>query len=118
MKNKNNFIERYRKDFDKAYNIPDMLEDIKKELTFTPHIIFSFGTNLRLAFELLFMTLTMIGVKMTYSNNIGFGMDESGQSNQFWILLGIASLLTLCFLIDFTHKLIKLYRLRIKKMAK
>ena len=118
MKNKNNFIERYRKDFDKALNTPDMLEDIKKELTFTPHIIFSFRTNLRLAFELLLSISIIYYSIMVESINQNFATGDNGPGPQFWILIGIGLLLILCFIFDFTHKLITLYRLKIKKMAK
>ena len=119
MKKQNNFIKRYQADFDQAFIVPQMLDDIKRELTFTPRIIFTWKAKFRLAIELIFSLLALYGVKITYSTNASFGLNEtSGQSEQFWILVVMSVLFATCFIIDFSYKLIKLYRLRIKKMAK
>ncbi len=111
MKN-NNFIKTYKKQFNEAFNVPDMLDEIKAELTFTPRIIFKKRVKIRLILEL--MTSFILVFMSTLYLNQDFNTDPLSfyEENKSYILLGIAALSFLLFLIDISHKFIQVYKKR------
>lgn len=111
MKN-NNFIKTYKKQFNEAFNVPDMLDEIKAELTFTPRIIFKKRVKIRLILEL--MTSFILVFMSTHYLNESYGNDPQTflKDNMAYILIGIATLSFLLFLIDISHKFIQVYKKR------
>ncbi len=110
--NPKNVIKAYKNQFNDQFNVPDMLIDIKAELTFTPRIIFKKRVKIRLIVELM-ASFILVFMSTLYLNE-DFGMDPSSffEENKPYILLGIAGLVFLLFIIDISHKLIKVYKNR------
>lgn len=110
--NPKNVIKAYKNQFNDQFNVPDMLNDIKAELTFTPRIIFKKRVKIRLIVELM-ASFILVFMSTLYLNE-DFGMDPSSffEENKPYILLSIAGLSFLLFLIDISHKLIKVYKNR------
>jgi hypothetical protein len=91
-----------------------MLDEIKAELTFTPHIVFRRTVMFRLVLELL---ITFAIFYSAYLNSLYESYDNgnNGAINRVYTLLGIAGLSFLLFLLDISHKFIKIRKKELKK---
>lgn len=111
---KNKTIRSYQQHFNESFNVPPMLDDIKAELTFTPPIIFKGIVKFRLLTELL-ISISIIYTVYMDTRNTDMSYGETPEERNITILLIIAGLSFLLFLIDLSHKYIKLRKKEIKK---
>ncbi|MCV2232617.1 hypothetical protein N7548_07275 [Acholeplasma manati] len=111
MMKKDKLIRSYQQDFNEAFNVPPMLDDIKAELTFTPPIIFKGIVKFRLLTELLISFNVMYKVYNDYRND-NMSFSETPEERNITMLLIIAGTSFLLFLIDLSHKSIKLRKKR------
>ena len=107
-------IKTYQKHFNDSFNVPPMLDEIKAELTFTPHIVFRRFVKMRLLTELLiaFAFIYMAYLESLYTN---MDLNPSSEELRIYTLLGIAGLSFLLFLLDISHKFIKIRKKELKK---
>lgn len=99
-------IRSYQKNFKDSFNVPPMLDDIKAELTFTPHIILKKRVKLRFLVEIL---TSFVLIYMAYMDTRNVDMDLEGPDlSQPYLMLAIAGVSFLLFLIDISHKSIKI----------
>jgi hypothetical protein len=112
--NPKNVIKTYKTQFNEAFNVPDMLSEIKTELTFTPRIIFKKRVKIRLILELM-TSFIMVFMSTLYLNQ-DFDTNPISffEENKSYILLGIATLAFLLFIIDMSHKLIQVRKKALK----
>ncbi|MDG0889475.1 hypothetical protein [Paracholeplasma manati] len=114
MMKKDKLIRSYQQDFNEAFNVPPMLDDIKAELTFTPPIIFKGIVKFRLLTELL-ISFSIIYTVYMDTRNTDMSYGETPEERNITMLLIIAGTSFLLFLIDLSHKYIKLRQKEIKK---
>lgn len=110
--NPKNVIKAYKDQFNDQFNVPDMLNDIKAELTFTPRIIFKKRVKIRLIVELMASFILIFQSKEHLNESFGNDPLSFVEQNMAYILLGIATLSFLLFLIEISYKLIKVYKNR------
>lgn len=110
---KQNFIKNYQKSFDQSFNVPDMLNDIKSELTFTPHIMFKKRVMMRLLLEL---TASFALVYNAFSIAYGLVDYELGATydhNKVTIMLVLSGILFVLFVYEIIYRTIKIRKNRV-----
>ncbi len=108
---KQNFIKNYRQSFDQSFNVPDMLDDIKSELTFTPHIMFKKRVTMRLLLEIM-ASFALIYNAFSISRFTNAGLGETIDHNKVNIMLSIAGLLFVLFVYEIIYRTIKIRKNR------
>ena len=107
-----NFIKLYRQAFDDSFSTPEMLDDLKAELTFTPHVVVQNRVLMRLVFELIVTFAAMLNAYSIVNGNVSFDLGGDVNWEKVSILLSIAGFSFLLFLIELIYRYVKLKKNR------
>lgn len=109
---KQNFIHSYRQSFEQSFNVPDMLNDIKSELTFTPHIMFKKRVMMRLLLELMASFALVYNAYSIAYGMIDYEVGATIDHNKVTILLSIAGILFMLCMYEIVFRIIQIKKNR------